>query len=123
VERKKMPNIKHALNVGRELLKPKKRLGKSSWKRFKLWQKDPDCFYCGVETVFYNPFPGKADPDNLATVEHLNSKLSERRNTPNHNGERRVVLACRKCNHSRGAKEYNQLPLEERRKRSRRSPK
>ena len=45
--------------------------------------------------------------DDLATREHLDSKLSGARGK--HKGELRIVLACNRCNHARGAEEVAKL--------------
>lgn len=52
-------------------------------------------------------------PDDLATIEHLDSRLNPERGQ--HPGERRHRLACAKCNHQRGAEEDKRLSLDERR--------
>jgi hypothetical protein len=51
---------------------------------------------------------------NLATLEHLRSRLNTKRHEPvSRHGEIRVVLACRKCNNEHGAKEQALLSKEE----------
>jgi hypothetical protein len=61
----------------------------------------------------------KRPPKNLATIDHLRSKLDPHRTEPAR-GERRRVLACYDCNHERAKKEYDALPVEEQRARGRR---
>jgi hypothetical protein len=56
-------------------------------------------------------------PDDMATLDHLYSRLNPERK-PNLCGEERTVLACWGCNFERGKDEYAQLSIEEKRKRS-----
>lgn len=51
------------------------------------------------------PAIGETQPDDLATIEHLDSKLSGERGS--HKGERRQVIACRRCNWERGNAELH----------------
>lgn len=59
---------------------------------------------------------GEALPDDLATIDHLDSRLSDERGT--RPGEARTVMACWRCNFRRGAREVLALPLEELHRRS-----
>ena len=56
------------------------------------------------------------NPDNLATIEHLDDRFSDKRgtyvNTP------RTVLACSKCNRDRGRAEEEKQGVEELRQRA-----
>lgn len=67
----------------------------------------------------WNHRDGQTTPPDLATIEHLDSRLSPERGQ--HPGERRHRLACAKCNHQRGVDEVNQLSLDEKHRRSGRS--
>lgn len=60
--------------------------------RFRLWQRDPRCLWCGIET----DINGRHEPD-TATLDHLHrrSQRAGRHLPP-------VVLACRQCNNDRG---------------------
>jgi hypothetical protein len=70
------------------------------------------CFWCGIDTVLESPAKGRL-PDNLATVDHLRPKHDPtRREKVSKGTERRIVLACRKCNHERDKIDYNNLPRE-----------
>lgn len=75
--------------------------------RFRLWQQDPRCYYCRVITILPESLSLprarngglKVYPNNLATLEHLRSRLHPKRLEPNPTyTEQRHVLACRKCN-------------------------
>lgn len=60
--------------------------------RFRLWARDPRCFWCGVETRI----DGVHEPE-AATLDHLHRKGQRAgRSLPP------VVLACRRCNNDRG---------------------
>ncbi len=90
------------------------------------------CYYCHVEmrndwdTFTYiaqngqrKVDPNKQLPENMATLEHLDSRLSPLRGTfpPN---VRRHVVACRMCNNRRGIQEQAQLSMEDLHERSQR---
>lgn len=83
-----------------------------------LFERDPHCHWCGCLTVLlaYPNSAARSWPKNAATVDHLDSRLSPRRNYAG--GEERTVLACRECNHRRGAAEEQALGHEELRRRS-----
>lgn len=57
-------------------------------------------------------------PDDLATIEHLDDRFSPDRGK--RAGERRHVLACRKCNWEKARESVASQPIEELRRRSRR---
>lgn len=57
------------------------------------------CFYCNKHMMLTFQHL-KQQPENLATLEHMDSKWSQERGK--HPGEQRHVLACRKCNWTRG---------------------
>jgi hypothetical protein len=73
-----------------------------------LWTREPHCCYCGVLTVL----PAKYDPDRpfdtMATVEHLDPRLSPERGK--HPGKFRKVIACWKCNNERNRAFTASLP-------------
>lgn len=76
-----------------------------------LWARDPHCHWCGRLTAYATPLLSVGvrvpPPNDLATVDHLDSRLSGRRGqTP---GER-TVLACYACNQNRGAAECRAYP-------------
>lgn len=97
--------------------------------RERLWKKDPHCRYCGVITVLpSSPLlkrgkDGKLRhyPDNMATIDHLRSRLDPERQN-HYPSERRYILACWKCNNERSKKENSKLRIEELWKRSGRMP-
>ena len=66
-------------------------------KRIKLWNENPNCYYCKIVTQIYHPHQlRKEQPLDSATLEHL----------PN-SGE--VVLACYKCNQEQNTKKLNNI--------------
>lgn len=80
-------------------------------KRVWLWHRQRGaCYWCHRSIVIINKYL-KYPPDNLATFEHLDSRLSPERGR--HPGERRVVLACLRCNNERAHAEERALPLAE----------
>lgn len=83
------------------------------WQREQLWRRDPRCCYCSCVTVLPpadRPMHRKFFPNNEATIEHLDSRLSPERGR--HAGEFRRAIACRRCNHARAAAEVAALPLQ-----------
>lgn len=86
----------------------KKKLTRQQYKRnlrFRLWIKNPHCYWCGKKTIL--PPPGRIRnhsqyPDNETSIEHLNNRLDENRKSPNNTYEQRIVIACRECNWVRG---------------------
>ncbi len=75
-----------------------------------------ECYWCGCKMIDPSIIYLKKQPNNLATLEHLDSRLSGQRGK--RSGVRRVV-ACRLCNNKRGAREETQLPINELWRRSR----
>lgn len=74
------------------------------------------CYWCNVQCML--PKKGKNTPHpppNFATIDHLYSKLNPDRTPENRN---EVVMACYKCNHSRGRLDCVQNFKEEHRRRS-----
>jgi hypothetical protein len=71
-------------------------------RRDRLWHERAGmCHWCAVKTVL--PPSGvmlRHHPDNLATIDHLDGRLSPDRGK--HSGKERTVLACRRCNQQRG---------------------
>ena len=97
--------------------------------RDRLWKKNPHCRYCGVVTILPQHVIKGRDglhrlrhfPDNMATIDHLRSRLDPERG--NHiPSERRYILSCNKCNNKRGKKEVSELDLEKLWKQSKRFP-
>jgi hypothetical protein len=64
-------------------------------KRALLFAQDPYCFWCGRVTVLQTTKPIRND--NVATIEHLYSRLHPKRKEHPH----LVVLACFGCNMAR----------------------
>lgn len=76
------------------------------------------CYYC-KKPMLLSFEHYKHSPKNLATFEHLDSRLSSERGK--HQGERRVVLACWECNNNQAREvEKKLLPISELRERSKR---
>lgn len=73
-------------------------------RREKLWiEKEGKCYWCGVDTILpprgvkrYMP------PMNLATLDHLRTRMDGDREEPNSTNEERTVLCCWQCNNIRG---------------------
>ena len=95
---------------------------KSSIQRTKLWKENPHCYYCGIltvppelrtETQKKNHF----NFSNMATLEHLYSRLNPKRQEK-YSKARRHVLACYKCNSEKALEDTNLNFIEEHRKRS-----
>lgn len=80
-------------------------------KKLKEWNKDPHCRYCGVETVL--EVKKGEDMDYLATIDHVYSRLSDKRRSENNHREKRRILVCFKCNQYRNDLEISKLPIEE----------
>ena len=111
------------------------------------WLADEECCYCGKpmrvvmtlehllkcldkldaeqlkQRVALTKLPKKGPsklPEDMATIEHLRSRLHPNRQEAPQNGEKRIDIACRKCNNEQGAIEQAEVPLEELRRRSKR---
>ena len=82
-----------------------------------LWRRDPHCHWCGVETQLAPDGSGRQFPT-LATLDHLDNRLSGTR-IENAYREERTVLACAQCNNERGKQACTQLYAEEHQRRSR----
>ena len=98
---------------------------KKKRKREKLFKEQGGrCHWCD-EPMQLGPYPSKAEgplPDDLATFEHLDDRLSSERGAYNRDNVIRVVLACSACNHKRGKESYATLTLQDLWKRSGRAP-
>ncbi len=83
-------------------------------RRENLMKKDPHCYWCGVEVIYYRLIKHEKVPDNFATLDHLHTRytLAVKRATA---GQHKpvTVLACWKCNNERGKKETESMPREE----------
>lgn len=68
-------------------------------KRSRMHRADPHCFWCGRETVL----TGHINAPNLATIDHLYSRLHPQRRAPRGHDRDVVlhVLACWTCNQAR----------------------
>jgi hypothetical protein len=92
--------------------------------RARMWHKDPHCYWCRKRTRLVNPENGVNPPD-MATIDHLYSRLDENRQKANHGiikrdykGRQiivRHVLACFTCNQERGRLECKLSKLNEQR--------
>lgn len=69
-------------------------------RRLRMFKRNPHCFWCGVEVVLFGGGP------NLATIDHLYSRLHPLRASKHASGHDRAnvlhVLACTACNSERG---------------------
>jgi hypothetical protein len=117
-------------------------------KIFREWLDDEKCCYCGEpmrvaitlnnlknllehlqkldpeilqQRVALTKLPQKGIgklPEDMATIEHLRSRLHPKRQEIPENGEKRIAVACRKCNNEQGSIEQAEVPLEELRRRA-----
>jgi hypothetical protein len=72
-------------------------------KRDILFDKNPHCYYCGIETKDYPHQNGVAQPEDKATLEHLYPRYKKKRHYPKGiELEEKYVLSCKKCNEKRG---------------------
>ena len=81
----------------------------------RLFEKDPNCFWCGRKTFFTKQSQGQRVPGLTATLDHFFGKLDPRRED---NREAPVgpdkyrgfviphVLACWECNAARGSPQF-----------------
>lgn len=103
-------------------------------RRLKLWKENPHCSFCGVLTILPEDVSRKTkapDPDNMATIEHVYSRLNPHRNIKDKEERRRAqkeefgqrrILSCRKCNLERSEKEQSELSIDEKRQRGGKCP-
>jgi len=105
-------------------------MGRTSYskQKIKLHKLNPNCAYCGIETILPEDVPNadfhkgimriKIVPPNMATIEHIYSKLDPRRKEPNLTNEARWILVCTLCNGYKAQLEQDRLSREELWKRS-----
>lgn len=91
-------------------------------RKLKLFKKSPYCYYCGRLTRIIEIPQGKLVPKDLATIDHLRSKLNSERLEKGDGRTERTVLACWECNHTSGAEEVSNLLIDEQWERSGRRP-
>lgn len=75
--------------------------------RLKLFERNPDCYWCGVLTVWIQPQLHAKYPDNMATLDHFRNRMDPLRCVVPE--EPAYVLACHKCNIERGIIEHDRL--------------
>lgn len=75
------------------------------------------CYWCKQPMVL-NPrkIRHQPDPPNMCTLEHLHDRFSPLRGV----GEKKNVVACKKCNNERGARNQAAIAREELHRRSQR---
>lgn len=89
-------------------------------KRQKLFKaQDGEGHYCHKPMQIEVQSGGRL-PNNYATIEHLRDRFDPTRNEPNHQQDKRIVLACNKCNNDRGREREKEMGVYELRLRSRR---
>lgn len=84
-------------------------------------QQGGKCHWCQGDMVLFDDVRGACGDsrqDNAATIDHLRDRFDPSRREPAACGEQRLVAACRKCNHDRGAQRQAAQPIEELRRRS-----
>ena len=74
--------------------------------KLELHKNDPRCHWCKrITKLICQPFI-RGEPDPLmATIDHVVSRYSPYRYVRKKKGQRRKVLACYQCNHSRSVQE------------------
>jgi len=95
----------------------RRKTGKLRRRRKHLWESDPNCVFCGRMTVL--PKRGVKHGqtrDNLATIEHLDSKYNLMRGK--FKNTERTVLCCWRCNNDRNKCEQQNVPIDELHQRS-----
>lgn len=88
-------------------------------KRERLWNEDPHCHYCGVETIL-KPCHLKREwlamswdeRNRLATIDHIRPRHHPDRTKPPEPGETLLVLSCWRCNNDRDKQELAEKPKE-----------
>lgn len=70
------------------------------------------CYWCEQPTRLVYRVPPGEQPDDVATLEHLDDKLEPMRGKRAHEGPR-IVMACHGCNNRRAKKRVASLPIEE----------
>lgn len=81
-------------------------------KRLRLFKRQHGrCCYCNELMVIVDAGPKqKIYPPNMATFEHLDDRYSLERGQ--HSGERRILLACRRCNWRRNQEREREMGAE-----------
>lgn len=102
--------------------------GRLRRRRRRLWESDPRCRLCKIETVLPEDVPeGRRNhlTPHMATIDHLDSRHSEKRgsffgkiNPATGMSVERTILACWKCNNETNRLEEASLPPEVLRERS-----
>ena len=83
-----------------------------SRRRLKLWVEDPHCRKCGTLTVLpENAKCSKKPDENQATIQHLDSRLSDVRGTYGETETPRTTLFCWKCNNEENRETQAQVPI------------
>lgn len=88
-------------------------------RKIALWDRQRGlCFWCGRQTVLTVGLSSQRAAG-IATIDHLRCKyLPDRREPTCDPNEERTVMACYKCNHTRGVLVEATVPIDERRRRS-----
>ena len=77
-------------------------------RRRKLWEEDPHCRKCGRLTILSHDPPKKSE-GNMATIQHIHSRLDEKRGKVD--GET-TTLFCWRCNNDDNRDSQANLPIE-----------
>ena len=74
--------------------------------KVELHEKDPRCHWCGRVTILTDEPNLKGSPNPLmATIDHVVSRYHVHRWVKKKKNQKRKVLACYECNHSRSVRE------------------
>ena len=94
------------------------RLGR---RRDRLFKIHPYCYWCGCKLLKCCK-QNRKKPD-VATIDHLRSKLDPSRQIIDNSQNPRTVLSCNKCNQERAKKEVSKLTKKDLWERAKRYPK
>ena len=92
-----------------------------SRRRERLFKEHPYCYWCNCKLVKCCKKNRKRP--NIATIDHLRSRLDPSRQMKDYSQNPRTVLSCSKCNENRAKEEVKNLSKEDLWARSKRYPK
>ncbi len=95
--------------------------GQLKRRRERLFKKHPFCYWCNCELI--ESTKKNRRKHNVATIDHLRSRLDPSRQIPNYDSNIRTVLSCRRCNNERAKEEVSKLTKKDLWERAKRYPK
>ncbi len=99
---------------------PKGRKGQSR-RRETLFKEHPYCYWCNCKLI--KCCKQNIKRSNMATIDHLRSRLDPSRLMIDNSQNPRTVLSCSKCNNQRAKEEVSKLTKKDLQERSKRYPK